>query len=151
MFVDVPQMDDSVMCLCNELVEIAKSCLSTKHNYLLSTSNFLAKHLQVANWKTFSKWWVRSIKQRWFWVNSNRKCLIEVRKNDTELLPLIVLLGSYMQQKFPLALVAWALSNLSKQMIILERVLKIFEQVRILCVMLVLICGEACHTCLSCV
>lgn len=49
MFVDVPQMDDSIMCLCNELVEIARSCLSTKHNYLLSTSNFLAKHSQVAN------------------------------------------------------------------------------------------------------
>lgn len=79
-------------------------------------------------------------------MNSNWKCLIEVRNNDGELLPLIVLLGSYMQQNFPFALVAWALLNLSKQMIILERVLKIFEQVRLLCVMLVLICGEACHT-----
>ncbi|CAO2835907.1 unnamed protein product [Amaranthus hypochondriacus] len=45
----VLKMDDSIMCLCNELVEIARSCLSTKHNYLLSTSNFLAKHSQVAN------------------------------------------------------------------------------------------------------
>ncbi|XP_021755710.1 UPF0505 protein-like isoform X1 [Chenopodium quinoa] len=34
------QIDENVSSICNELVEIARSCLSTNHKYLLSTSNF---------------------------------------------------------------------------------------------------------------
>lgn len=43
----VLKMDDNILCICNELVEIARACLSTKHSYLLSTSNFIANHLHT--------------------------------------------------------------------------------------------------------
>ncbi|XP_021852740.1 uncharacterized protein [Spinacia oleracea] len=43
----VLEIDDNVLCICNELMEIAGSCLSKEHFYLLSTSKlFVANHLR---------------------------------------------------------------------------------------------------------